>query len=102
MVANLGAADVTAPTISKVSMSVTPSGATIGWTTNEPSDTQVEYGVTTSYGSWTPPNAMFQTTHSQVISGLTPNTWYHFRIRSRDAASNLGVSGDFRFKTRSH
>jgi hypothetical protein len=89
-----------------VSLAVTSScvnacGATIGWTTNEPSDTQVQYGLTTSYGS-TALNPALQTSHSQVISGLAPNTWYHFRVKSRDAAGNLGVSGDYRFKTRNH
>jgi hypothetical protein len=92
-------ADATAPTISGITTSVTASGAVIGWTTNEPSDTQVEYGSTKSYGSQAPLNTSLQTTHMQTIGGLKPNTWYHFRVRSRDAAGNLSVSKDFRFKT---
>jgi hypothetical protein len=88
------------PQISKVSLSVTSSGATIGWTTNKPSDTQVEYGLTKSYGALAPLNTTLQTSHSQAINGLAPGTWYRFRVRSRDAAGNLGVSGDYRFKTR--
>ena len=99
-VANAARIDGTAPTISQVSLSVTSSGATIGWTTSEPSDTQVAYGLTRSYGSLTSLSSTLQTSHSQAITGLTPNTWYHFRIRSRDAAGNLTSSGDFRFKTR--
>ena len=98
--ANARGIDVTSPLISKVSLSVTSSGATIGWTTNEPSDTQVEYGLTTSYGSLAPLNTALVISHSQVINGLAPNTWYRFRMRSRDAADNLGVSGDYKFKTR--
>src|SRR5438270_831613 len=44
--------DTVPPVISGVSSSgVTTSGATINWTTNEPSDTQVDYGLTTAYGS---------------------------------------------------
>jgi purple acid phosphatase-like protein len=93
--------DATAPTISRVSTAVTASGVTIGWTTNEPSDTQVEYGPTTSYGALTPLNAALQTAHAQTISSLKPNTEYHFRVRSRDAAGNLRVSKDFRLKMRS-
>src|SRR5213593_4369745 len=99
-VANAARIDGTAPTISQVSLAVTSSGATIGWTTSEPSDTQVAYGLTRSYGSLTSLSSTLQTSHSQAITGLTPNTWYHFRIRSRDAAGNLTSSGDFRFKTR--
>jgi len=104
MVANTStpATDVTSPAISKVSLSVTSSGVAIGWTTNEPSDTQVQYGLTRSYGSLTPRNTALVTSHSQVINSLTPNTWYYFRLRSRDAVGNLGVSGEFRFKTRAH
>jgi hypothetical protein len=98
--ANTRGIDVTSPLISKVSLSVTSSGATIGWTTNEPSNTQVEYGLTRSYGSLAPLNTALVISHSQVINGLAPNTWYQFRMRSRDAAGNLGVSGNYKFKTR--
>jgi len=100
--ANTQPIDVTSPLISKTSLSVTSSGATIGWTTNEPSDTQVEYGPTGSYGSLAPLNTALVTSHAQVINGLAPNTWYQFRMRSRDAAGNLGVSGNYKFKTRAH
>jgi Bacterial Ig domain/Divergent InlB B-repeat domain/Fibronectin type III domain len=92
----------TAPVISGMSLSVTSSGATIGWTTNTPSDTQIEYGLTASYGNLAPLNATLVTVHSQTINGLAANTWYHFRMRSRDAAGNPAVSGDVRFKTRPH
>jgi hypothetical protein len=92
----------TAPVISGMSLSVTSSGATIGWTTNTPSDTQIEYGLTASYGNLAPLSATLVTGHSQAINGLAANTWYHFRMRSRDAAGNLAVSGDVRFKTRPH
>ncbi len=92
--------DTTPPAISTASVSVTSSGATISWTTNEPSDTQVEYGFTRIYAQSTPLDTTLATSHSQVLNGLTPNTWYHFRVRSRDAAGNLGVSKDYKFKTR--
>lgn len=100
-VANASASAVTGPVISQLTLSVRSFGATVGWTTDEPSDTQVEYGRTTSYGSLTPLNSSLVTSHSQVIRGLRPSTWYHIRIRSRDAAGNLTVSGDVTFRTRS-
>lgn len=93
-------ADVTGPVISKLSLSVTSSGATIGWRTNEPADTQVEYGRTTAYGTQTPLSSALVTSHSQAITGLASRTWYHVRVRSRDAAGNLTVSKDIKFKTR--
>jgi len=100
--ANARGIDVTSPLISKVSLSVTSTGATIGWTTNEPSDTQVELGLTRSNLALLMLYPALVTSHSQGIIGLAPNTWYRFRMRSRDAAGNLGVSGDYKFKTRPH
>src|SRR5262249_35445303 len=71
----------------------------ITWTTNENSNSQVEYGPTTAYGQSTALNPALVTAHSQGLSGLTPMTLYHYRVRSRDAAGNLAVSGDFTFTT---
>ena len=94
------ATDTTAPTITAVTATlITSSGATIGWTTNENSDSQVEYGLTTSYGSQTTLNTLKVTSHSQAISGLSVNTVYHYRVKSRDAAGNLATSGDYTFTT---
>src|SRR5262249_25704438 len=88
------------PVISGVaSSSVTSSGATIAWTTNEAADTQVEYGTTTSYGSSTTLNSSLVTSHSVNVAGLLPNTTYHYRVKSKDAAGNLATSGDFTFTT---
>jgi Right handed beta helix region/Purple acid Phosphatase, N-terminal domain/Pel9A-like, right handed beta helix region len=94
--------DTTPPVISGVSSSgVTSSGATITWTTNEASDTQVEYGTTTSYGSSTALNTSMLTSHFQALNGLSASTLYHYRVKSRDAAGNLATSGDFTFTTSS-
>src|SRR6266498_2816164 len=80
---------------------ITNTNATITWITNENSDSQVEYGPTTAYGQSAPatPNPALVTTHSQGLSGLTAGTVYHYRVKSRDAAGNLGVSADFTFTT---
>src|SRR5207248_7158337 len=57
--------DFTPPTISGVvATAVTISGATITWTTNEASDSQVEYGLTTAYGNSSGLNASLATTHT--------------------------------------
>lgn len=92
--------DRTPPEISSVAAnSITSSEATINWITNEPSDTQIEYGLTTSYGSSTTLNTALVTNHQQTISDLSADTLYHYRVRSRDAAGNLAVSSDFTFGT---
>jgi len=94
--------DTTPPSISSVSASsITSNSATVTWTTNEASDSQVEYGLTTSYGSQTALNTAMVTSHSQSLSGLSSSTTYHYRVKSRDAAGNLATSGDYTFTTTS-
>ncbi|MGH9630263.1 MAG: NPCBM/NEW2 domain-containing protein [Bryobacteraceae bacterium] len=94
------ASDVTPPVITNVqSANITGGGATITWTTDEAADTQVEYGTTTAYSSSTTLAPAMVTNHSQPLTGLTPSTLYHYRVRSRDAGGNLAVSGDFTFTT---
>ena len=94
------APDTTPPIISAVaSINITSSGATITWTTNENADTQVEYGLTTSYGSSTTLNAPWRCRTRRGITGLNANTLYHYRVKSKDAAGNLATSGDYTFTT---
>ena len=68
---------------------ITASGATIGWTTAAPADTQVEFGTTAAMGSMSPLNSALVISHSVALSGLSSGTLYYFRVRSRDAAGNL-------------
>jgi peptidoglycan hydrolase-like protein with peptidoglycan-binding domain len=92
--------DTAAPIISSVATaSVTSSSALISWTTDEPSDTQIEYGLTTSYGSQTTLSSSLVTSHAQTISGLSPNTTYHYRVRSKDSSNNQAVGTDQTFTT---
>jgi hypothetical protein len=94
--------DNTPPVLSGIASSnITPSGATIGWTSNEPATSQVDYGLTTSYGMSTTLDNALLVSHSQVLSGLTSSTLYHYRVKSRDAAGNLATSGDNTFTTSS-
>lgn len=95
-----GARDTTGPVISQPTASATSTSVTINWTTNKPGDAQVEYGKRTTYGRLTTLDSRLVTSHSQVITGLARHTLYHFRIRSRDAAGNLTLSSDFKFRTR--
>ena len=92
--------DVTAPIISNIATSsVTSSSATVSWTTDEPADSQVEYGTTTTYGSLSTLNSSLVTSHSEILSGLASDTLYHYRVKSKDAAGNLTVSQDKIFAT---
>src|SRR5438552_1667575 len=95
-----GAVDTVAPVITSVSSSaVTHEAARITWTTDENADSQVEYGTTVAYGSATQIASAFVTSHTVDLSGLSPTTLYHYRVKSRDGWGNLAVSGDFTFTT---
>ena len=61
-------------------------GGSIAWTTDEESDSRIEYGLTSAYGQSTSTNTTLTTQHSIVVSGLDAATTYHFRVVSRDAA----------------
>jgi hypothetical protein len=39
------------------------------------------------------------TTHSRTLTGLTPNTLYHYRINSTDASGNTAITADLTFTT---
>ena len=61
----------------------------------------MEYGTTASDGELSAKEDSFQhTTHAQHLSGLSPGTKYHLRVRSTNEARAESVSGDFTFTTR--
>jgi hypothetical protein len=93
------AADTVAPILSALSASPGSQDANVSWTTNEPSDSQVEYGTSVAYGSSTTVAAALVTSHTVTLSGLTAATTYHYRVKSRDAAGNLATSADGSFAT---
>ncbi len=88
------------PVISAVSAgNITQTGATIAWTTDQASTSQVDYGTTTAYGASTALSGAMVTAHSQALLNLAAGTVYHYRVRSRNAWGNLSVSPDATFTT---
>ena len=75
--------------------------ATVSWTTSVPTDGQVEYGATTSYGLWSVYDAAVAASHSITLVELSPATTYHYRVRSEDGAGNVVFSADASFTTAS-
>ena len=97
-----GGPDTTSPVISNIAAAnINEVSASISWTTNEPADSQIDYGTTTAYGSSTTINTSLVTTHSEQITGLQSGTTYNYRVRSRDAAGNLSISPNNIFTTAS-
>lgn len=94
------APDTTPPVLSSIaSGGVSIDQATLTWASDEPADTQVEYGTTTAYGQSSSLAPALVTGHSAKITNLTKDTTYHYRVKSRDASGNLGVSRDYTFST---
>jgi len=94
--------DTSSPAISNVSAgSLSSSGATITWSTDESATSQVEYGLTTSYGTTYPSSdsTADTTSHSVTLSSLSANTLYHYRVISTDSSNNTATSTDATFTT---
>ncbi len=88
--------DTTPPAISALKVkSLTPYTAVIDWTTDEPADSTVDYGLDTNYGLSASQPAM-TTSHeiSLASSFLTPKALLHYRVKSADAAGNVQTGTD--------
>lgn len=91
-----------APTISNVNASVTTTTANISWSLDMPATGQVNYGTTAAYGSsTTAETSLDYSSHVQTITGLTPGTLYHYRVRSTGSGAVEAVSTDYTFTTTS-
>jgi hypothetical protein len=87
------------PVISNVQSTANKRNATVTWTTDVPADSQVEYGTTTGYGSFSALDSTLVTAHSVTITSLSRFTTYHYRVYSKNSAGQLTISGDFTFTT---
>lgn len=95
--------DATPPVLSNVQSKQTGANTVaVGWTTNEPSTSTVEYGLDTHYGLTATDSAM-GTAHSVTLQSpfLLPNGLFHYRVTSIDASGNTVHSTDFVFTTQS-
>jgi fibro-slime domain-containing protein len=91
--------DNQAPKISDVRVVYTTgTTATIQWLTDEPANSEVEYGTKDTYGSKKTDSKRVGI-HDITLSGLNPATTYHFKVRSKDADNNVSVWYDMTFRT---
>ena len=100
------AVDTTAPEISDVKASAAGTTALITWESSEPASSQVEYGISDTYGSFQPAEpqndpstgeSMGVVTHTIELTGLQAGSTYHYRAKSIDKAGNEAVSPDATF-----
>lgn len=71
---------------------------TITWETNTSTVGKVEYGADTGYGSSSQWESGETKNHSIELSGLTPETRYHYRVINRKNDSEV-QSIDYTFST---
>ena len=77
---------------------ITQTSARIVWDTNLQANSLVEYGLTNGYGD-TVSNGSFVLSHGLDLTGLTPDTTYHFRVQSVDQIAQTTVTTDYTFTT---
>lgn len=91
--------DTTPPIISNVQVAVTDTTATVTWQTDEPADSDVAYGPTSAYENGSAGGATLVTSHSVVLTGLTPDSTYHYQVGSADGSGNAAATADATFAT---
>jgi len=91
--------DAIAPVISNVDVATTSSSATVTWTTDEPSNSSIEYGKTTALGTIKGDNNLILS-HSIVLTGLSANTKYYYEVTSCDISGNCNTTDILTFTTK--
>jgi len=79
--------------------SITPTTATVTWTSLVHSTSQVEFGPTPAYGETTQTNTTLVRNHSVKVAGLPPNAQVHYRVISTSDGYDAGISDDATFTT---
>jgi hypothetical protein len=81
------------------SWSITTSGATIGWSTEVNSTTQVSYGPTPALGITTPLQTTLTNSHGVTLTGLNSGTTYYYVVQSTAPNGSSGTSPVYSFTT---
>jgi len=77
--------------ITQVSVAPGVTDATVTWTTTTPSSSQVEYGLSQSYGTLSPLDSTMVTSHSVTLTGLSAGTRYYYRALSSDGVTQYST-----------
>lgn len=73
---------------------VSSSSATVTWTTDAASTSQVDYGLDSNYGSNSDTDNSLVTSHTVTLNNLESNTGYHFQVVSTTPDGGYANSGD--------
>lgn len=95
------AADTAPPQISDAKSEVTEKSVAITWKTNEPATSEIEYGLSQSYG-FNAASEGLSTDHRVVLDSklVQKGSLYNFRVKSTDSSGNTAFSGGQTFKLR--
>jgi len=86
------------PVISAVTVSsITSTSAVITWTTDQSSNSLVNFGTTTVYGSASTLATTLVTSHTVTLTGLTPGTIYDFDVVSANSSAVSSASSNATF-----
>ncbi len=89
----------TAPQITAVAASgLTSTSVVITWTTNQPSTSGVVYGLNSPVSSL-PTDWSLVAQHSARLGGLSPGTFYRFRVTSTNSVGLQATSPEYLFTT---
>ena len=91
--------DTTSPLFLNTQVSATESTATITWDTSEVADSELSYGISAAYENGTVSDGNLVLSHSVTLTGLSPDTIYHYQLGSTDVNGNSGSSSDLTFTT---
>lgn len=98
---------IDSPTVANITLSGSGNSATaeatIYWTTSEPGTAQVLYSSggwhATYYNASAISDLTRSTSHAITLTGLLPNSTYHYAVQSTDAVGNTSYSSDYTFTT---
>jgi hypothetical protein len=78
---------------------ITSNSATVTWLLNKTSSVVIQWGETGEYEFTTQANGESAAQQSVNLSGLKPDTTYHFRLVIKDESGAVETSKDMTFKT---
>jgi hypothetical protein len=87
------------PNISGIQSVTSGTSAYFTLGTDEPAFVKIDYGITSAYSATAIADSNLRQSHGIPITGLTPNTTYHYRITAFDNTGNSTATMDGTFAT---